>query len=368
MPSLEEQIRVLEEEIRRTPYNKKSAHHIGRLKARLSRMRDEAERRASLGGGGLKYAVKKSGHATVGLVGFPSVGKSTLLTKITDAKSAIAPYAFTTLTIIPGVMEHLGAKIQILDMPGLVEGASKGKGRGREVLSVVRSVDLILLMIDVFETNVGILVEELHKGRVRLNGRPPDMNISKRDRGGITINTTMKLTRLSEPLIKDIMREYGVVNADVVLREDIDEDRLIDFLAGNRAYIAAFVLLNKIDLVNDEYVRALEERIKGWRVVPISAEKDIGIEALKTAIYDTLGFMRVFLKPQGKEADMEEPLVVRRGSTVGTVCDSIHRDFRRNFRYAMVWGGSAKFPGQMVGLEHALRDRDIVTIVTRKQI
>jgi small GTP-binding protein len=367
MPSLEEQIRQIEEEIRKTPYNKKSAHHIGRLKAKLSRMRDEAEVRASARGGvGRSFAVKKSGNATVGIVGFPSVGKSTLLNRVTSAQSEVAPYAFTTLDVIPGMLEYKGAKGQILDMPGVIRGASRGRGRGREVLAVARAVDLIILMVDVFETNIAILVEELSKAGVRLNARPPDINISKRERGGLTINATVELTRLDETLIKDILREYGYINADIVLREDVDEDRLIDFLAGNRVYLPAFVVINKIDLVTPDYLRTVRERLRGWRVVAMSAEKGGGLEEFREALYDTLGFMRVYMKPQGKEADVEEPLVVRAGATVGMVCDSLHRDFRRNFRYANVWGTSAKFPGQTVGLEHVLRDQDIITIVVRK--
>ncbi|HEY5538312.1 MAG TPA: TGS domain-containing protein, partial [Thermoplasmata archaeon] len=81
----------------------------------------------------------------------------------------------------------------------------------------------------------------------------------------------------------------------------------------------------------------------------------------------SLKFMRVYLKPQGKEADLVEPLIVREGSTVGEVCDAIHREFRRKFRYANVWGASATFPGQKVGMGHALRDGDVLSVVARKR-
>src|SRR6266700_3295991 len=139
MATLEEQIQSIEDEIQRTPYNKATQHHIGKLKAKVARLKDEQEtRRLKSGGGGPSYAVKKSGNATLGLVGFPSVGKSTLLNQITDATSAVAAYDFTTLDVIPGLLEHRGAKIQVLDMPGLIRGASKGRGRGKEVLSVAR--------------------------------------------------------------------------------------------------------------------------------------------------------------------------------------------------------------------------------------
>ena len=364
----EDQIKAVEDEIQKTPYNKATQHHIGKLKAKLARLKEEVQlRQMKGGGGGPSYAVKKSGHATVGLVGFPSVGKSTLLNQITDAVSEVAAYAFTTVTVIPGVMEYRGAKIQILDMPGLIHGASKGKGRGREVLSVARACDLILLMVDVFETNVEVLVEELYLANIRLNQRPADVVITKANRGGLTVNPTVKLKSIDEETIADICREWGFLNGTVVVREDLTADRLIDVLAGNRNYMPAFVVLNKIDLVTPEYLKTVEARLKGWRILPISAMNGIGLEPVRDSIYNSLRFMRVYLKPQGKEADLREPLIVRDGSSVGEVCDAIHREFRRKFRYANVWGASAVFPGQKVGLLHVLREGDVVSIVVRKQ-
>ena len=367
MATLEEQIKSIEDEIQKTPYNKATQHHIGKLKAKVARLKDEQEtRRLKSGGGGPSYAVKKSGNATVGLVGFPSVGKSTLLNAITDATSAVAAYDFTTLDVIPGLLEHRGAKIQVLDMPGLIRGASKGRGRGKEVLSVARGCDLILLMIDVFETHVDVLEEELRLAGIRLNERPADVTLTKANRGGLRVNPTVKLTKLDEDLVAEICREWGYLNGTIVVRQDITEDQLIDVLAGNRVYVQAFVVVNKIDLVAQEYVKGLQSKLPRWKLVPISAEKGVGIAKLKDEMYETLRFMRVFLKPQGKEADMADPLIVKASSDVGMVCDAIHRDWRKRFRYANVWGPSAQFPGQKVGLDHPLRDADVLTIVLRK--
>lgn len=367
MATIEEQIKQIEEEIQRTPYNKATQHHIGKLKAKVARLKSEQElRRLKSGGGGPAYAVKKGGNATVGLIGFPSVGKSTLLNKITDATSEVADYAFTTLTVIPGMLEWRGAKIQVLDMPGLIRGASKGRGRGREVLSVARGCDLVLLMIDVFETHVDILADELRLAGIRLNEKPADVVLTKANRGGLTVNPTVKLTKMDEEMIADICREWGYLNGTVVVREDVTEDQLIDVLAANRVYIPALVVVNKIDLVSSEYLEELRRKFPGWKLVPIAAIRDQGLTKLKDLLYDTLGFMRVFLKPQGKEADMAEPMIVKGGSTVGAVCDGIHREWRRRLRYANVWGPSAQFPGQKVGLDHRLQDSDVLTIVLRK--
>lgn len=366
MATAEEQIKEIEEELARTQYNKKTQHHIGKLKAKLARLKDEIELRRSKGPKSSGYAVRKSGHGTVAIVGFPSVGKSTLLNKITNAVSEVAAYQFTTLTCVPGLLEYRGAKIQVLDLPGLIKDASKGKGRGREVLSVVRSADLILLMIDVFETNIQVLVDELWTANLRLNQRPPDIVISKKNRGGITVNFTTKQSTLDEDLVKEMMNEYGYINADIVIREDIVEDQLIDYISGNRLYLPAIVAINKVDLVNKEYLNHIRARLKGWKVIPISAEKEQGLDLLKEELFQALRFIRIYMKPQGKEADMVEPLVIKEGSDIGVVCDSIHRDFRRNFRYAQVWGKSARFPGQIVGLDHKVMDEDIVTIIVKR--
>lgn len=370
MSNIEEQIEELEDEIKNTPYNKATQHHIGKLKAKLAKLRDEQDKRRTLkigvGGGALRYAVKKSGNATVAIVGFPSTGKSTLLNKITDAQSEVADYQFTTLNIIPGVLEYRGAKIQILDMPGLLKGASKGKGRGREVISAARSSDLALLMVDVFSYDIDVLVNELHASGLRLNQRPADIVISKRAKGGLDINTTVKLTQLDEDMVASILGEYGYINADVVLRTDITDDQLIDFIRGNRVYIPAIAVLNKIDLVKKKDLKLIIKSIARWNVVPISADQNKGLDNLKETMYDTLNFIRLYMRPQSGKTDYEEPLVIKNGSDVGMVCDTIHRGFKKRFRYAQVWGQSAKFPGQVVGLSHRLKDQDVITIVVRK--
>jgi small GTP-binding protein len=77
------------------------------------------------------------------------VGKSTFMGKITKTKSVVAAYAFTTLTAIPGVLEYGGAEIQILDLPGIIEGASEGKGRGRQVISAAKASFCIWLLFGV---------------------------------------------------------------------------------------------------------------------------------------------------------------------------------------------------------------------------
>lgn len=368
MVTIEEQIKEIEEEISSTKYNKATQHHIGKLKAKLARLKDEAEARAASRGGGKGYAIRKSGNATVAIVGLPSCGKSTLLNNLTEADSEVGAFDFTTLTVVPGTLKHRGANIQMLDLPGLIEGASKGKGRGREVLAVVRTADLILLLVDVYRPQVDVLIRELHHAGLRLNEREADIVITPKNRGGINVRSTVQLTILDDELVKAMVREYGLVNADVVLRQDVDEDQLVDYLQGNRRYVKALAALNKTDVVPEGTWRPIlaDLETRDLTVVPISASRELNLDLLKDTIFDNLDLMRVYMRPRGGETDYEEPLIIRRGATVRDVCDTIHRDIKRKFRFANVWGESAKFPGQSVGLEHILQDGDVLTIVQRR--
>ncbi|WP_407355255.1 OBG GTPase family GTP-binding protein [Methanolobus sp. WCC5] len=358
---IHEDIQEVEEEIKKTPYNKATSYHIGKLKAKLARLRDEVVKKSASKGGGEGYSVRKSGDATVTLVGFPSVGKSTLLNKLTGANSEVGAYEFTTLDVIPGVLEHNNATIQILDVPGLVKGAASGRGRGREVISVVRNCDLVVFMLDVFQNyHHGVLTQELYDAGVRLNQKAPDVVIKRQDRGGVTISSTKELD-LTEDLIKAILNEYKIHNAHVLIREPIDVDQLIDVIMGNRVYIPAVVVVNKVDMADEYVLKKCKEEYP--HATYISADKEENLEAVKDLIYEALDFIRIYLKPQGGPADMEEPLIVRKGTTVGDVCDHLHRDFKRKFRYSQVWGTSAKHPGQRAGLDHVLDDRDLLTLI-----
>ena len=365
MSSLEEQIASVEDEIRRTPYNKATEGHIGRLKAKIAVLRLEREKRAKGRGGGLGYGVRKSGHATVGLVGYPSVGKSTLLTAMTGAKSAVAAYDFTTLTIIPGMLRWGGASIQVLDMPGLVPGAARGRGRGREVLSVVRSTDLILFLIDPEHPDFRALAAELENAGVRINGRRPKIVVTPSDRGGLTVSSTVRLTHLGEGLATSIAREFGFHNGLIVLREDATAEQLIDVLAGNRVYIPALLVVNKADLMSPAEIETMRRSLAPFPAHFVSARTGEGMPEIIESLGRALAFIRVYVKPPGGAADRDEPVILRKGQTIAALLDRLPADLRRGFRAAQIWGPSARFPGQTVGKDHRLTDEDVVTVVAQ---
>ena len=362
---IEDKIRKIEEEITKTPYNKATSHHIGKLKAKISKLREESIKRGSSGTKGRGFTLKKSGDSTVVLVGFPSVGKSTILNQLTNAQSKIGAYEFTTLDVIPGVMEYRGAQIQIFDIPGIIAGASKGKGRGREILSVARNADLIVMVLDVFNPHhKELIMDELINIGIRPNQTAPDVNVKRRKIGGVKVASTVPLTHMDEGTIRSILNEYGVHSADVLIREDVTIDRFIDSLDNSIVYVPLLLVVNKIDLVNPSYLNDLQQNMQN--ALYIAADKGMMMDELKEEIFDHLKLIRIYLKPQGKKADLEDPLIVRKGSTVEDVAGKLHREFLKNFRHAKVWGNSVKFPGQKVGLDHVMEDKDVLRLIIKK--
>jgi uncharacterized protein len=366
-----EKIKEIQEQIQKTQINKATEFHIGLLKAKIARLKREMQENVHgktmhTGGENVGFDVRKAGDATVVLIGLPSVGKSTLLNSLTNAKSRVASYQFTTLTAVPGMLHYRGAKIQVLDLPGIIEGASGGKGFGKRVLSVARGADLVLIVLDVFQPHhLGVLKKELAEAGVRLDEQPPNIVVEKTSMGGISINAQVPV-KASERLIKEIMRLYGLHNGRLIIREpNLTDDQLIDALNGNRIYVPSVVVLNKIDLVNPSFIQEVKSKIgsKNNNFVPVSADSGINIDVLKDVIYKRLGFIRIYMRPKGGETDYKEPLIIKNGATVQDVCNKIHRNMAKNFRYGLVWGRSAKFAGQKVGLDHKLYDEDVITIV-----
>lgn len=293
----------------------------------------------------------------------PSVGKSTLLNALTNANSRTGSYQFTTLTAVPGMMQYNGSKIQILDLPGIVEGASKGRGLGRKVLSVARNADLVLMILDVFQPELlNILEKELHEVGIRVNKKHPEVFIEKAHLGGLSIHN--QGSSISDQLVREVLKIHGINNGRIVIKEpNLTVEELIDAVSGNRIYLPSLVVLNKIDLVDNQFISDINRKLKN--IIPISADHKINIEHLKRSIYEKLAFIRIYLKPRGNRADYEEPLIMNRNCTIRDVCLKIHRNFVKDFKHAYVWGKSVKFSSQKVGLDHILEDKDVLRIILK---
>jgi len=365
-----QKIKDIEDEMAKTQKNKATSGHLGGLKAKLAKLKrelisDAAGGKAG-GGGGDGFDVNKAGDARVGLVGFPSVGKSTLLNVLTGSFSECAAYEFTTLTCIPGEIVYRGAKIQLLDLPGIIEGAKDGKGRGRQVIGTARTCDLILIVLDVTKpfTHKKIIENELEGFGIRLNKSPPDIKVRRRERGGITWTSSTNLTQISGEEIKAICSEYRVSCADISFRCDASAEDLIDVIEGNRVYTRCLYVMNKIDCIT---IAELDIVAQLPHQVPISSRDEWNLDELLARIFEYLNLTRIYTKPKGQIPDYNQPVVIRDGRTptVEAFVERIHRGLLKQFKHALVWGTSTKYNPQRCGLAHVLHDEDVVQIIKK---
>lgn len=368
MATTVDKIKSIEDEMARTQKNKNTSFHLGQLKAKLAKLKREllADSKSSGGGGGVGFDVARTGVASIGFMGFPSVGKSTLLSKLTGTHSEVAAYEFTTLTTVPGIIQYNGAKLQMLDLPGIIEGAKDGKGRGKQVIAVARSCNLIFIVLDVNKPllHKKVIEHELEGFGIRLNKEPPNIVFKKKEKGGINITTTVPQTKMDNDEIKAVMNEYRINSADIALRCDATVEDLIDVLeAHNRRYISAIYCLNKIDSISIEEMDVLY-RIPN--AVPISAEHGWNLDELLETMWEKLNLVRVYTKPKGQQPDYSSPVVLRANRcTVEDFCNSIHKTMAESSKGALVWGSSVKYSPQNVGLSHTLNDEDVITILKK---
>lgn len=256
-----------------------------------------------------------------------------------------------------------------LDLPGIIEGAAEGKGRGRQVIAVCKSADLLLMVLDASKPHYhrDILTRELEAVGIRLNRSPPNISFKKKKTGGITVTATVPQSTLDEKFVHRILSEYKIHNADVLLKEDVTVDDLIDVIEGNRRYMKCLYVYNKLDVCTIEEVDEIARRPFS---VPISCYQNLNIDTLLERMWREMGLVRVYTKRVGSRPDFSEPVVLsqdRGGITIEHFCNHIHRTLALEFNYALVWGKSAKHMPQRCGLAHSLSDEDVVQIVKSKK-
>jgi small GTP-binding protein len=233
-------------------------------------------------------AVRREGVAQIALVGAPNAGKSSLLQALSSIQIKTGDYAFTTLKPVPSLTRIRGVLVQLVEIPGLIEGASEDRGGGRALLGVLRGADAIVLCHD----------------------------------------ATAPLAALRA--IRTELEAAGI------------EKR-------------ALVAVTKLDEADVSRVGELE-RATGLPAIGVSVLDDASLDALRAAIWELTGLIRIFL-PSGDAVALSPP------ATVVDAADTIHHELARSCAGGRIWGPSAKFAGQRVGRDHVLADGDTVEIV-----
>jgi len=371
--TVEEKIHALQEFLSAVPKHKGNERLRAQVKRKIAILKLEATERKQrrAGGRGEGWFIQKQGAAQIVLIGQTNVGRSSLLSRLTNAKPTIASRKFTTTRPVPGIMNFEDLQFQLVEAPALVRGAADGEGWGLQTLGLARNADGIIIVVDLSEDPVNqldIVLAELEGARI--SARRSDSNIfitSPKEGGGIRVMVSGHLLDCNIGDVQTLLTEYVLSNAVIRI---VGEARLNDIedalLEATTVFKPTIVAANKLDISGArKNLEALSQKAANLPVIPVSCTTGENIHQIGDAVFGALSIIRVYTKEPNEDVRTTEPFVISRGSTVGELAKRIHTELHENFRFARVWGSTAKFPGEKVGLEYVLGDRDTVEIHTR---
>ncbi len=366
--TLEEKIVKLEKYISMIPKHKATEKMVATLRSRLVRHKAEFEenrRRQKSLSKGPTWVIPKEGDAQVTLIGVVNSGKSQLLKMLTSANAKTGEYPFTTEKPDPGVLDCDGAIIQLIDTPSIFKNVRTESKNGAMLLSQIRAADLIAFVIDLTRNpleQMTILIDELYNGSIRVNKELPPIELRKTGSGGAILIGEDKIDGTRADII-GILNEQGLYNFSLKTLKPMSLSDLVEALDYSISYNQGIIIANKGDqeMSKENFELLKKEYSKQFQIFPVSAINEDGFDVLKPAIFKCLNLVRIRSKePNGGIAP--KPIVMKEGATVGEVAKLIHTRFFDLFKQAKIYGPSAKFDGQSVGLNHVLKDGDVVEI------
>ena len=365
-----EKILRMQEFLSVVPKHKGTMKLCGRIKKKMALLRKEVNERKQkrAGRSGPKLFIEKEGAAQVALLGLTNVGKSCLLSTVTNADINVSPVAYTTIKPAPGVLYFEDMQLQIVEAPALMSGSADGRAWGLQSIGIARNADGMLLMVDLSSDPVSqlkLILSELEKARVLINKPKGRVDIDRKYMGaGLRVILVGKILDGTIREVKSLLRSYRIGDALVKISGEVTLDDVEDSIFESTVYRPAIVIANKLDTKEAKNnLRYLEEFVAGrMPIVPISCENKQGLEKVGKIIFDTLDLIRIYTKEPGTRQYSKRPFTLQRGKTVEDLAKNIHTDFKRDFAFARVWAKRLKFSPQKVGLGFELGDGDIVEI------
>jgi len=313
--TLEDKLAALKKMLSELPKHKGTEKIHAGLKTRLSELKVEMETRRKTGRAGVTFRVPKEGAAQIVLLGYPNVGKSQIVARLTGAHVEVADYPFTTRQPAPGMMRYEDIQIQLVDTPPLsVKGMEPG------MLDLIRAADAAMLVLDLSTDGDDIRPDPLEQA-------------------------DSTITRLSEVKIHLVGR--------------VPDEREDPFVV----YLKTLLVGSKVDVEGAQgRLAALEDLYRErYTLLGLSARDNIGLDGFGRRLFDFLELIRIYTKEPGKKPDLAAPYVLHRGATVLDLAERIHKDFAERMKFARIWGANA-YSGQSVGRDHALNDKDVLEL------
>ena len=185
---------------------------------------------------------------------------------------------------------------------------------------------------------------------------------------GMMNYNSVQIQLIENPAIESEFYDKGIVyTADIVLILISSLEELKEIEKEIKTSGAKIIVFNKIDLLSKEEKRkisaTLQSKKYNFQLISIKTKK--GIEELKEKIFNSFNKIRIYTKEPGKEPDKNKPMILNPNSTVKNVAEKILKGFSNKIKQIKIWGPSSKFPGQIVGLKHKLKDLDIIEFKTK---
>jgi ribosome-interacting GTPase 1 len=316
--TIPEKLAALQEMLALMPKHKGTDHLQAELRSRMAKLLDEMARPTGPKGARWNpFHVPSDGAGQVLLIGVPNAGKSRLFTALTGAPAKVAPYPFTTTLPAPGILTFGGLRIQLVDSPP-IDPADPD----RRLYGLLRNADVLLAVLDL-STDAVQQLRDLLGLLAQWSFTPLGPQADPEERS---------------PLAKPLL--FAATKAD---------------LPG---------ALDGFELLQSELARYVPPQGGPFPLVLVSPEEDVGLDELAQALFDALGVIRVYTKRPGEDPDLNDPMVLPKGSRVLDAAISIHKDLARTLKYAVLWG-PGRPPAQRVGRDHPLRDGDIIEVHVR---
>ena len=365
-----EKIQRMQEFLSLVPQHKGTMKLRGQIKKKMAVLRKELEERKQkrAGRGGPKFFIEKEGAAQIALLGVTNVGKSCLLSAVTNANIPVSVAPYTTREPVPAVMGFEDVQFQLVEVPAVMEGSAGGRAWGLQSLAVARNADGLILMVDLSRDPVGqlsLVLSELEKARILVNKPRGRVDIDHSYMGaGLRVILTGKLLDCTMQHVKDLLGSYRIGDAVVKISGEVTLDEVEDAIFESTTYRPSVVVANKLDASGAKAnLKQLEDFVAGRvPVVAVSCEKKLGLERLGAVLFNALGVIRIYTKQPGAREPSQRPFTLRRGATLTDLARSIHTDFERDFAFARVWADRLMFSPQKVGVGFALEDGDVVEI------
>ncbi|MHA1971953.1 MAG: GTPase [Candidatus Hodarchaeales archaeon] len=369
--TLEEQILHLERFLGVCVKHKGVEKHLAMAKTKLKKLKAQVEKRKQLKKtSGERWLVPKGEDAQVAIIGTVNSGKSSVLNHLAGSEAAkVGSYPFTTVKPEVGTTMAGGARLQLVELPAIVEGSARGDMSGKLVLAGIRNADCVLIVLDLSHDPVKQLetvLNELDIGKIRLNQPKPPVTVEKVGSGNIQVFNDYFFEGRGREAVIEIMRSHGYLNAIVRFHAPTTVQQFLDSLDQSITYQPTLIIASKGDIEGskqnyEKLIQYIHENNLPFQVIATSYENNKGFEELSETIFSQLGKIRVYTR-NAKGDIAERPIILNKGSTVEDAIEVLSKKMLKYFRFARIWGTSANFDGEKVGLDRVLHDGDLIQV------